>query len=123
MSVATLATFTDATFHDDVIASPVPVLVDVWATWCPPCLALEPALAALAKDHAGRLAVGKLNIESCPRVAGDLRVTSVPTLLLFQQGRVAGKLVGAASRARLDAFVAHGLAPRVTAAAERPGGR
>jgi thioredoxin 1 len=83
----------------------VPVLVDFWAVWCAPCRAIAPHVDAIAGEYAGKLRVGKLDIDSNPEVPSQFEVRSIPTLLLFKEGKVVGQLVGAVPRAKLDDFV------------------
>jgi thioredoxin 1 len=97
-----MLTFTDNDFDAEVLQSSQPVLVEFWATWCAPCRALEPVVESLAKQHAGRLKVGKLNIDEHPRAPTRFEVRSVPTLLLFSGGRVVGQLVGAVPRPKIE---------------------
>jgi thioredoxin 1 len=104
-----LATFTDHNFEAEVIHSAQPVLVDFWATWCPPCRALAPVIAQLAQEYAGRVKMGKLNVDDCTRIATQLDVRSVPTLLLFKNGTVLGQIVGAAPKRKIDALVQKSL--------------
>jgi thioredoxin 1 len=96
---------TDTNFESDVLKSPVPVLVDFWAVWCAPCRAIAPHVDAIAGEYAGKLRVGKLDIDSNPEVPSQFEVRSIPTLLLFKEGKVVGQLVGAVPRAKLDDFV------------------
>jgi thioredoxin 1 len=96
---------TDTNFDSDVLKSPVPVLVDFWAVWCAPCRAIAPHVDAIAGEYAGKLRVGKLDIDSNPEVPTQFEVRSIPTLLLFKEGKVVGQLVGAVPRAKLDDFV------------------
>jgi thioredoxin 1 len=111
MIAETLATFTDANFDAEVVRSSQPVLVDFWATWCGPCRALAPVVETLAREYAGRVKFGKLNVDESQRVAAQLEVRSVPTLLLFKDGRVIGQIVGAAAKPRIDALVQKSLRP------------
>ncbi len=97
--------FTDANFEAEVIRSSQPVLVDFSAHWCPPCRALAPVIAALAQEYAGRVKMGELNIDDCPRVPTQFDVRSVPTLLLFKDGKVIGQIVGAVPKAKIDALL------------------
>lgn len=83
-----LETFSDASWEKDVLASPVPVLVDFWAEWCAPCKTLVPILEQLAVRFEGRLRVGKLNVEENEQVPFQYNVTGLPTLLLFKAGQV-----------------------------------
>ena len=96
---------TDSNFQSEVLGSSVPVLVDFWAVWCAPCRAIAPHVEALAKEHAGKLRVGKLDIDANQDVAAQFEVRSIPTLLLFKDGKVVGQLVGAVPRAKLDDLV------------------
>jgi thioredoxin 1 len=86
---------TDASFADDVLASPVPVLVDFWAPWCPPCRAIAPIMKELAAEYAGRVTIAKLNTDEQPRSMAQLGVQGIPTLIIFKDGREVGRLIGA----------------------------
>ncbi len=94
----------DATF-DAELASPLPVLVDFWASWCRPCLVMAPALEGLAEDLAGRLKVVKLNVEQNPATQARFRIHGFPTLLLFRDGKEIERIVGARSKAELASIV------------------
>ena len=85
---------TDATFADVVLGSEVPVLVDFWAPWCPPCIKLEPILDALAEEYGDRLHFVKLNSDDNPEATRDYHVQSMPTLVVFRKGEVIGQLIG-----------------------------
>lgn len=97
----TPATFTDATFETEVISSDRPVLVDVGANWCGPCRLIEPIVKELAVNYAGRLKVGKLDFDTSHSSAVRYRIQSLPTLLLFKDGSVVDRLVGAVPRQRI----------------------
>jgi len=86
MAGQNVLTLTDSTFDADVVKSEVPVLVDFWAAWCGPCRAIAPAVDEIATEYAGRLSVGKVDVDSNGGVAMRYRITSIPTLLLFQGG-------------------------------------
>ncbi len=87
-------TFTDGNFQTEVVASGTPVLVDFWAQWCGPCHMLTPTVEQLAGEYDGRVAVGKLNIDENPKTAAEFGIRSIPTILVFQDGKVAEALVG-----------------------------
>ncbi|MCF8061516.1 MAG: thioredoxin TrxC [Deltaproteobacteria bacterium] len=93
---------TDGTFQQDVISSPVPVLVDCWAPWCGPCRTVAPVLDELALDYAGRLMVAKLNVDENPSTSSRFGVQSIPTMLLFKGGREVDRIVGAVPRPRIE---------------------
>ncbi len=93
--------FTDADFKKEVLQSSLPVLVDFWATWCGPCKMIAPHLEELAKEYAGRMKIGKIDIDSYSKTATEYGVMSIPTLIFFRNGKVMGQLVGAVSLAEL----------------------
>jgi thioredoxin 1 len=86
---------TDASFAEDVLASPLPVVVDFWAPWCPPCRVIGPILNDLAAEYAGRLTIAKLNTDENQRSMVQLGVQGLPTLIVFKDGREVERLVGA----------------------------
>ena len=86
--------FTDANFEKEVLKSTLPVLVDFWAEWCGPCRMLGPTIEELAKEYAGKIKVGKLNVDRNPGVSGKYSIRSIPALLMFKNGTVAGQMVG-----------------------------
>lgn len=94
-------TFEDKTFEEDVLASDEVTLVDFWAEWCGPCLALGPTIEELAKEYDGKAKIGKLNVDNNPETAMKYGVRSIPTLLLIKGGEVVEKFVGVQSKAAL----------------------
>jgi thioredoxin 2 len=88
-------TVTDESFDELVLRSPVPVLLDAWAAWCAPCRMIAPALEQVASERSGRLRVAKLNVDDSPATAERLGVRSIPTLVLFRDGREVDRVVGA----------------------------
>lgn len=85
---------TDLSFKDDVLNSDMPVLVDFWATWCGPCKMLAPVVEEVANNLEGKVKVVKLDVDENPTVAGQFGISSIPTMILFNQGEPVGKLVG-----------------------------
>jgi thioredoxin 1 len=97
--MSSLITVTDATFGELVLSNPLPVVVDFWAEWCPPCRPVARILEELAGDFAGRLTVVKLNSDENPEAVRTYRVLSMPTLLFFRHGVVQSAIVGARPKA------------------------
>lgn len=95
---------TDATFDSEIKKSGL-ILVDFWAAWCGPCLRVAPVLEQMAKDHAGSLRIGKLNVDENPRTASRFQVMSIPTMLLFKDGKLVDGIVGALPRAQIEEVV------------------
>lgn len=95
----------DATFSQDVLNSDVPVLVDFWAPWCGPCHMIAPSLERLAAQYAGKIKVAKLNVDENPATAGAYQVQGIPMLLMFKQGKVVGKLVGAHPQGNIEQLI------------------
>ena len=86
--------FTDDSFETDVLQSDQPVLVDFWAPWCGPCKMIAPTIEELAGDYAGKVRVGKMNIDETPQTANSNQITAIPTVLLFKNGEMIEKFVG-----------------------------
>lgn len=93
---------TDQSFENEVLEANVPVLVDFWAEWCPPCRLLEPIVEELAQSYQGRLKVVKINTDDHQLVASNYYVSGMPTLLLFKDGQVAEQLAGAVPKRKLE---------------------
>ncbi len=86
---------TDQNFDQEVLQSDVPVLVDMWAVWCGPCKLIAPHVEAIAREYAGRVKVGKLDVDHNRLTAMKYGIRSIPTLLIFKGGRVVDQIVGA----------------------------
>lgn len=93
---------TDATFADEVLASPVPVIVDFWARWCRPCEAIEPHLRTIAAEHEGRVRLVRLDVDANVGVAGRYGVLALPTVVLFAGGEPQATVHGARPRSSYE---------------------
>ena len=98
-------TFTDGAWDADVLQSDKPVLVDFWAEWCGPCRMMSPTIDGLADYYAGRVTIGKLNVDENGAAAMRYGVRGIPTLLLFKGGQVVAQKVGATSKSDLQALI------------------
>jgi thioredoxin 1 len=107
---------TSANFETEVLRSSEPVLVDFWATWCPPCRMIAPTVEALAGEYAGKAKVGKLDVDESPDLAQRYGVQSIPTLLVFKDGQVVEQRIGALPKAEIARMLdAHASVPAVRA--------
>ncbi|MCF8241125.1 MAG: thioredoxin [Melioribacteraceae bacterium] len=88
-------TFTDDNFQNEVIESELPVIVDLWATWCGPCRMIAPIIEELAEEYEGKVKVGKLDVDNNQQTAIKYGVRSIPTVLFFKGGEVADTVIGA----------------------------
>lgn len=92
---------TDANFQAEVLDSDVPVIVDFWAAWCGPCRMVAPIVEEIAGEYAGRVKVGKLNVDDNKETASKYGIMSIPTILLFENGNIAKQVVGALPKSAL----------------------
>ena len=99
----------DANFENEVLKSNVPVLVDFWAEWCGPCRMLAPTIEAIAQDYNGKVRVAKLNVDENMETSMRYGVQSIPTLLLFKNGQVAGQLIGNLPRTNIERLLEKAL--------------
>ena len=95
----------DASFENDVLKANTPVLVDFWAEWCGPCKAIAPILEELAPAYEGKVRIAKLNVDENGATGAKFNIRSIPTLLLFNQGKVIATKVGAVPSSQLRAFL------------------
>jgi len=96
---------TDATFEQDVLKASEPVVVDFWAEWCGPCRMIAPALEEISKSLNGKVKIVKLNVDENPGTAAKFGIMSIPTLMLFKDGQLASRQIGAAPKAKLEQWI------------------
>ncbi len=97
--------FDDDNFESEVLQADVPVLVDFWAEWCGPCLMLSPVIDDLADTYTGKVKIGKLDIDKSPQIAARFGVQNIPTVVLFENGDVAEKIVGAKPKKEYESIL------------------
>ena len=105
MANANTVTFTDSSFDTDVLNAEVPVLVDFWAKWCGPCRMMTPTVESIADDYAGRIKVGKLDVDENNGTAMRYNIRGIPTLLLFKGGRIVDQRVGAVGKTDVQKMI------------------
>ena len=96
---------TDATFDQDVLKASGPVVVDFWAEWCGPCRMIAPALEEISKSLNGKVKIVKLNVDENPGTASKFGIMSIPTLMLFKNGEIASRQVGAVPKQKLHQWI------------------
>jgi len=109
MASENISTVDTASFDSDVLGSDTPVLVDFWAEWCGPCRIIAPVLEDLAESMDGKVRIAKLNVDENQEVAFKYQVSSIPTLILFKNGEVADRVMGALPKSALEQFVERNL--------------
>ena len=95
----------DTTFESEVLKANTPVVVDFWAEWCGPCRMIAPALEEISKSLGDKVKILKLNVDENPAVASQYGIQSIPTLMIFKNGQLASKQVGAAPRQKLEQWI------------------
>ncbi|MCJ7773799.1 MAG: thioredoxin TrxC, partial [Desulfobacterales bacterium] len=101
---------TDQSFEDEIVKFPGTVLLDCWAPWCGPCKSIAPILEQLAKEYAGKVKIAKLNVDQNPQTASRFNIKSIPTMMLFKNGKVLNTLVGALPKSEIEKHIAHTVA-------------
>ena len=100
---------TDKTFQGEVLDAGVPVLVDFWAEWCGPCRMIAPALEEIAGSLGEKVKIVKLNVDENPQTAAKYGIMSIPTLMMFKNGELASRQVGAAPKQKLEQWISGGV--------------
>ena len=98
-------TITASNFEDEVLKSETPVLLDFWASWCGPCRMLAPVIAEIAEEQAGKIKVGKINVDEEPVLANAFKVSSIPTVVVMKDGKVTNVSVGFRPKADIEALL------------------
>jgi thioredoxin 1 len=91
----TIPAVTDETFQTQIVNAPLPAVVDFWAVWCGPCKMIAPLVDELSREYAGRATFAKVDVDSCPKIAAQYAIRSIPTVLFFKGGKVVEQVIGA----------------------------
>ncbi len=108
MTIASTA-LTTSTFDEVLNSSELPLVVEFWAEWCPPCRTIAPILEALATEESSRLRIVKINVDEHPELAARYDIVSIPTIIVFRQGASVRRLIGARGRSQLVEEIAESL--------------
>lgn len=100
-----IVTITESNFRDEVLNANLPVLLDFWAAWCGPCRMLSPVVDAIAEEYEGKVKVGKVNVDEEINLAMDYQVASIPTLLVFKDGKVINRSVGVIPKSQVEELI------------------
>lgn len=105
-----LLQITDQNFETEVLKSDIPVLVDFWAEWCGPCKMIAPVVEELAGEYTGKLKFGKLDVDAHGSIAQQFRILSIPTVIIFKDGKVESQIVGAVPKKEIQKHIDNALA-------------
>ena len=113
--------FTDENFKREVLDGDLPVFVDFWGSWCPPCKMVEPVIEELAAEFAGKVKIGKLNVDRNPAVRSEFQIKAAPTFILFRNGKILKRAIGSHSKKQLLEIIQDSTVCPETAQAEAAG--
>lgn len=105
MAGESILTLTEDDFDDQITNAETPILVDFWATWCPPCKAIAPSLEQIADEMGGKARVAKVNVDENGDLANRFGIRSIPTLMVFKRGKVVDQMIGAAPKDQIKRMV------------------
>jgi len=100
--MADLLHVSDANFEDEIVQADIPAMVDFWAEWCGPCKMVGPTVEALAKEYAGKIKIAKMDVDANRETPAKFGIRSIPTLILFKEGKVAHTIVGALPKGDIE---------------------